>query len=376
MRSSVVLTPLTQSIKVIKSKGTSNFDRYCTSRHPPKVGKPHILKMHILRDCKHIPDDIRKKIEHELGAYDSCKVPSIMPTSSFSEVIPSEGPKRQSGEQWLLKNVFIPDRCILSGRILDAHVKTVEDRVEGKVKDVFILAVFFNPYIRHEIFHPSALPERDLFEVVKHIFERVYNRKSDIHLMTAYTDYWRKRSEFAFDKTELEDVAQMCSEPCDCKFAGCERSFSIFGNIHTKRRNKLDTKTVHKTGIVKTDIMRCHIAAGLIPMRKKCKFGELDATEIPSTPGMETSPAQFIDSVITEVTGIQSDDDNEDDDLPETDLFDYPADGDKDAVARFEFYWKAGIRNLEAELAAYNAGNEEEMMVTEQDVDMVDGTAS
>jgi hypothetical protein len=47
--------------------------------------------------------------------------------------------------------------------------------------------------------------------------------------------------------------------------AGCERSFSIFGNIHTKRRNKLDTKTVHKTGILKTDITRRHAAAGLLP---------------------------------------------------------------------------------------------------------------
>ncbi|KAF8900111.1 hypothetical protein CPB84DRAFT_1747563 [Gymnopilus junonius] len=135
MRSSVVLTPLTQSIKVIKSKGTSNFDGYCTSRHPPKVSKPHVLKMHILRDCKHIPDDVRKKIEHELGTYDSRKAPSIMLTSSFSEVIPSEGPKRQSGEQ------------------------------------------------------------------------------VDFECDVSYTDYRRKRSEFAFDKTELEDVAQMCSEP-------------------------------------------------------------------------------------------------------------------------------------------------------------------
>ncbi|KAF8879107.1 hypothetical protein CPB84DRAFT_1751754 [Gymnopilus junonius] len=320
MRSSVVLTPLTQSIRVIKSKGTSNFDGYCTSWHPPKVSKPHILKMHILRDCKHILDDIRKKIEHKLGAYDSHKVPSITLTSSFSEVIPSEGPKRRSGEQvdfehdvcewfvacaipwnaannpqtqlfsdkWLLKNVFIPDQCILSGRVLDAHVKMVEDRVEGKVKDIFILAVFFNPYIHHEIFHPSALPERDLFKVVKHIFEQVYNQKSDIHLMTAYTDYRRKRSEFAFDKTELEDVAQMCSEPnlpLDLVF--------LWMQIDTQKDNNAPTG---------------------------CNSMKL---------------AIHILSVIANSAG---------------------SNGDKDAVARFEFYWKVGIRNLEAEAAIRKKG--------------------
>ncbi|KAF8969027.1 ribonuclease H-like domain-containing protein, partial [Flammula alnicola] len=157
-------------------------------------------------------------------------------------------------------------------------------------QDIFILAVFFNPYIHHEMFSPSVLPERNLLETVKHIFEQVYSRKPDIYLMMAFTDYWRKKGEFAFDKTELEEVTQMFSDsnlPLDLVFlwkwintqkenkppmgrnsltklaihilsviansAGCEHSFSIFGNIHMKTQNKLDTTMVHKTGIAKMD---------------------------------------------------------------------------------------------------------------------------
>jgi len=136
--------------------------------------------------------------------------------------------------------------------------------------------------------------------------------------------------------------------------------------------------------------MRRHISAGLVATRKKRKFGELDATETLST-AVDASPAQFIESVVTEATGIQSDD--EEDNLPETvmqpitcpvqptrrrqiplkDLFAYPADGDQVAVAHFEFYWKAGIRNLEAELAVYDAN--EEVTSTEQDDVAMDDTA-
>ncbi|KAF8882195.1 hypothetical protein CPB84DRAFT_1750991 [Gymnopilus junonius] len=99
-----------------------------------------------------------------------------------------------------------------------------------------------------------------------------------------------------------------------------------------KRWNKLNTKTVHKTGMVKTDIMRHHIAAGLVPTQKKHKFRELDMTE--------TSTA---DADATE--------------------------GDKKALACFEFYWKAGVQNLEAELAAYDTSCEQETVMN-QDVEM------
>ena len=137
----------------------------------PKVGKVPALKTHLLKDCKNIPDDVRKQIKCELAVEDSPKQlsNSLTPAPSFSESIPSEGPKRRGGEQaeferdvcewfvacgipwnaannpqtglfsakWFPKNVSVPDRRVLSGRILDGHVKKVEDRVEVSVKGKF-----------------------------------------------------------------------------------------------------------------------------------------------------------------------------------------------------------------------------------------------
>jgi hypothetical protein len=45
--------------------------------------------------------------------------------------------------------------------------------------------------------------------------------------------------------------------------ASCERAFSDFGIIHTKRRNKLSAEKVPKTGIYKMSIRRAHAEAGL-----------------------------------------------------------------------------------------------------------------
>ncbi|PPQ96951.1 hypothetical protein CVT26_005970 [Gymnopilus dilepis] len=49
-------------------------------------------------------------------------------------------------------------------------------------------------------------------------------------------------------------------------------------------------------------------------------------------------------------------------------LFSYPANGNEEEIGRFEFYWKAGIRNLDAELAAYDAEDGEDA-ATDEDVD-------
>jgi hypothetical protein len=51
-----------------------------------------------------------------------------------------------------------------------------------------------------------------MLDIIKRVFERIYNRKSDISLMMAFTDYWRKKNEFAFDDAELKEVAQMFSD--------------------------------------------------------------------------------------------------------------------------------------------------------------------
>jgi hypothetical protein len=173
--------------------------------------------------------------------------------------------------------------------------------------------------------------------------------------------------------------------------AGCERSFSIFGNIHTKTRNKLGTETVHKTGVLKMDIRRRHVKEGRVPTRKKRQFSTLDQPTSVTTPvsvDPEANPIDYVQSLINE-----AEQDDDDDNLPNveellesiqlsfpvcapaptpststnpprrqarrkiplSDLFLYPSTTEEELEGGLAFYWKGGVKNLEAELARYDA---------------------
>jgi hypothetical protein len=185
-------------------------------------------------------------------------------------------------------------------------------------------------------------------------------------------------------------------------FAGCERVFSRFGITHTKHRSRLSLEKVQKTTIVKMDLQRRHVEAGLIHRRCKRKFGaafEEDSTlpTAASAPS-ETSTSRDIGNA-EEHDGEEEDNGEEDDGegvadfeglaeklisaaeaddednespapqyssstnstsglntlrkilIPLKDLFVYP--GDPAAPTELEFYWKGGIVKLEETLAAY-----------------------
>ena len=181
--------------------------------------------------------------------------------------------------------------------------------------------------------------------------------------------------------------------------AGCERSFSIFGNIHTKTRNKLGAETVHKTGILKMDIRRRQIEEGRVPTRKKRQFSTVDQPDCVTAPvsiDPGVSPIDFVQSLINEAndddnTNLPTGEDGLDSadpsvppavpsptlptnpprqqgrrKIPLSDLFLYPSTTEEELDSGVAFYWKGGIKNLNAELASYDAE------VEGQEVDVVE----
>lgn len=184
--------------------------------------------------------------------------------------------------------------------------------------------------------------------------------------------------------------------------AGCERIFSLFGNIHTKLRNRLHPLLVHRSGIARLYVQRDHTRNGLITStRKKRKFGEnpepgtvnSDSQEMPVSPPINAVSPDAVD--FTEIaTAIATDihlaDQAVDEageptdhisvplhpeatspqplppnrtSIPLSSLFIFPEDRapvplsqhSKDcAKFALEFYWKGGIKNLEDELASYD----------------------
>jgi len=195
--------------------------------------------------------------------------------------------------------------------------------------------------------------------------------------------------------------------------AACERVFSRFGITHTKRRCRLSLDKVRKTAIVKMDLQRSHIEAGLIHPQRKRKFSAISNDDATAT-GTTTSsvPTISTDTEVTEeleegesdeeddehhgneeniadfeelteqlILAADEDDSNDEDNsavmptannssstpttsgpiiirlpprktlIPLKDLFIYPE--DSATPSDLEFYWKGGIAKLDETLAAY-----------------------
>ena len=203
-----------------------------------------------------------------------------------------------------------------------------------------------------------------MYDLIERVFERLFEKKGDLALLRAFTDYAKGVGEFSDEEMNLNQMTAMHlqevsptirvwefqttdstlkKKPLDLVFiwkridtqadnelpagrnaltrlairllsvvansAGCERSFSIFGNIHTKTRNKLGTETVHKTGILKMDIRRRHVEEGRVPTRKKRQFSTLDEPTSVTTPisvDPEADPIDFIQFGSHETDGSAS----------------------------------------------------------------------
>ncbi|CAE6409198.1 unnamed protein product [Rhizoctonia solani] len=186
---------------------------------------------------------------------------------------------------------------------------SIELRWRKADQDAFILAVFFNPYIRCRLFSPSS-PDfcaNGLYTVVQRVFERVLQKAPESGLFEAFMSYYNWSDVFSAQAWHLNKYSEMYKNegkdvnldviwstiPCTrtintgrhqlaclarlilsivANSACCERLFSRMGNIHTKLRNRLSFERVHDIATVAMDIEAQHQAAGLIRKRTKGRF--------------------------------------------------------------------------------------------------------
>ncbi|KAL6307742.1 ribonuclease H-like domain-containing protein [Sparassis latifolia] len=215
---------------------------------------------------------------------------------------------------------------IYSSADTEDHVRekilgSLERRWKKADQDVFILAIFLNPYIQGRCFNRAALTQAALIEITKCTFTRLFGEAPNSDFVVALIDYSKGRDIFTDQLMQLEYMKEMAdrkSQDIDlvllwtmldasdddvcpgrngvirlavrllsiiANSAGCERAFSEFGIEHTKIRNRLGCQKTHGTATVKMDIHRSHVASGLASTRKKRKFGEDypgHATQLPS----------------------------------------------------------------------------------------------
>jgi hypothetical protein len=165
--------------------------------------------------------------------------------------------------------------------------------------------------------------------------------------------------------------------------ASLERSWSKLGNTHTKLRNRMALEKARKTSILVDDLKRQHADAGLLPRRRKRKFGSdnpkemsehvsLTAVQAPDSEqpdgydSSEEEPESFTTLAQRCIADASADINAEAEMSPQAPvtfgghqriplklLFKYPEDHSK--ASEIYFFKSGGIRNLQKEMEFYES---------------------
>lgn len=82
-------------------------------------------------------------------------------------------------------------------------LKSLEKRWKKIDQDIFIVAVFLNPYIRAKLFKQQFLTEAQLYIIVERLYERLMRCRADLGFMDAFDDYKRSMGEFSDENMSL-----------------------------------------------------------------------------------------------------------------------------------------------------------------------------
>ncbi|KAJ7149276.1 ribonuclease H-like domain-containing protein [Mycena crocata] len=298
----------------------------------------------------------------------------------------------------------------IDSRVRSCLRKSLEKRWLAMEREVFIIAVYLNPYIRGAAFSKKnpALKPISLYNIAKQLYTRFFDEEPDLDFHAAFFDYSRDSREFSRSYMQLAEMKQLYErenkrvsvvavwEQLDTgeangrnglvklaiwvlsivgNSAGSERGFSKFGLFLTKLRSLLSIQKVRKMNTVDMDLKRTHEELGLTTDRLKRKFAHF--TEQITGPDTATAGNDAPDSFTGLMTQLiddlaetrnapidEEEEETDDDPIPTVhsrsnytlkELFEYPKDDDTDNLANgLGFHWLGGVKDLQEELELYD----------------------
>lgn len=92
---------------------------------------------------------------------------------------------------------------------IEDHVRVVlhaslEKRWKKADQDVYILAVFFNPYVHGRCFSRTALSSNDLINIARRTFHRLFREHPSVDFVKGLLDYSKGQAEFSDEKMMLD----------------------------------------------------------------------------------------------------------------------------------------------------------------------------
>ena len=79
-------------------------------------------------------------------------------------------------------------------------------------QDVFILAVFLNPYIRRQPFSCVALTHANIYEIAVQLLTRIFDQQPDLEFLKAFEDYMNDTSDFSSQTMGLDMMKKLYDE--------------------------------------------------------------------------------------------------------------------------------------------------------------------
>ena len=76
-------------------------------------------------------------------------------------------------------------------------------------QDVFILAVFLNPYIQWQPLSLTALTNAGICEVAAWVFTHIFNKDPDLNFLKAFEGYFNNQAEFSNETMALDMMKQL-----------------------------------------------------------------------------------------------------------------------------------------------------------------------
>jgi hypothetical protein len=76
-------------------------------------------------------------------------------------------------------------------------------------QDVFILAVFLNPYIQQWAFSHMALTHAKICEIAVHLLTRIINQQPDLNFLKAFKYYFSDTANFSSQSMALDMMKKL-----------------------------------------------------------------------------------------------------------------------------------------------------------------------
>jgi hypothetical protein len=85
---------------------------------------------------------------------------------------------------------------------------SLKKRWEKANQDPFVLAIFFNPYIRADLFNRKIIQfmPAGMYGIVKHVYKHIFCTEPDFDLHATCLNYYKCREEFSDDAMHLYEL--------------------------------------------------------------------------------------------------------------------------------------------------------------------------